>query len=296
MPATAWDCGRSLLPRRPPPPRPDLIVVSNVLTAARAHPQVSQELDPPALAGFLATGVVAGSRTAYRAVVPLPPGHTLIVHRGGRSSLRRHWSFPATDEKVIRDAGAIIEGYRAVLQEAVAERAAARTSVLMSGGIDSTSIAAAARAVAPGMDLHAFTAVYRHATTESELPRARLAADALGIPLMPVDADTPSCAAPSGARVGHSSAARRAGPGRVARAAGRSRRAQHGGALRRGWRHVVPPIVLAGDAVQFVDDGPGRRGVALRRDGATTAIRRTADCGSASASRRDRRTLQPRNG
>ena len=169
---------------------PDLIVVSNVLTAARAHPQVSQELDPPALAGFLATGVVAGSRTAYRAVVPLPPGHTLIVHRGGRSSLRRHWSFPATDERVIRDAGAIIEGYRAVLQEAVAERAAARTSVLMSGGIDSTSIAAAAKAVAPGMDLHAFTAVYRHATTESELPRARLAADALGIPLMPVDADT----------------------------------------------------------------------------------------------------------
>ncbi len=169
---------------------PHLIVVSNVLAAARAHPQVSGELDPRALAGFLATGVIAGSRTAYRAIVPLPPGHTLIIRRGGRSSLRRHWSFPATEAKVIRDAGAVIEGYRAVLQDAVAERAAARTSVLMSGGIDSTTIAAAARAMAGDMDLRAFTAVYRRATTECELPRARLAADALGIPLTPVDTDT----------------------------------------------------------------------------------------------------------
>jgi asparagine synthase (glutamine-hydrolysing) len=169
---------------------PDLIVVSNVLTAARAHPRVPQALDRCALAGFLATGGIPVSRTAYRAIVPLPPGHTLIVHGSGRSSLRRHWSFPVGDGKVIRHAGEVVEGYRSVLETAVGERAAARTSVLMSGGIDSTSIAAAARAVSPDLDLHAFTAVYRRATTESELPRARLAAAALGIPLTPVDADT----------------------------------------------------------------------------------------------------------
>ena len=90
----------------------------------------------------------------------------------------------------MRHAGEVLEGYRSVLETAVGERAAARTSVLMSGGIDSTSIAAAARAVSPGSELHAFTAVYRRATTESELPRAGLAATALGIPLTPVDADT----------------------------------------------------------------------------------------------------------
>jgi asparagine synthase (glutamine-hydrolysing) len=166
-----------------------VIVVSNVLTAARAHPHVAKTLDPDALAGFLATGAIGGSRTAYRAVVPLPPGHTLIVHRSGRSSLRRHWSFPVGDVNPVRDPRAVIEGYRAVLQDAVGERIDTRASVLMSAGIDSTSIAAAARAVAPATQLHAFTAVYRRATTESELPRARLAAAALGIPLTPVDAD-----------------------------------------------------------------------------------------------------------
>jgi asparagine synthase (glutamine-hydrolysing) len=168
---------------------PDLIVVSNALTAARAHGGVPRALDRYALAQFLATGSIPASRTAYGSIVPLPPGHTLIVDRSGRSSLERHWSFPNGDGTLVRDAREAVEGYRAVLESAVDERMAARTSVLMSGGIDSTSIAAAARSVASDADLHAFTAVYRRAATESELPRARLAASALGIPLTPVGAD-----------------------------------------------------------------------------------------------------------
>ena len=169
---------------------PDLIVVSNVLTAARAHGRVTRALDRYALAQFLAAGVIPASRTAYRSIVPLPPGHTLIVEHGGRSSLRRHWSFPLSDGTVVRDAREAIEGYRAVLESAVDDRMAPRISVLMSGGIDSTSIAAAARSVAPEADVHAFTAVYQRATAESELPRARLTASALGIPLTPICADT----------------------------------------------------------------------------------------------------------
>ena len=100
-------------------------------------------------AGFLATGVIAGSRTAYRAIVPLPPGHTLVIRRGGKSSLRR-LILPRQTPRSSATPERVIEGYRAVLQDAVAERAAARTSVLMSGGVDSTTIAAAARAVAGG--------------------------------------------------------------------------------------------------------------------------------------------------
>ena len=169
---------------------PDLIVVSNVLTAARAHGNLPRALDRYALAQFLATGVIPASRTAYRSIVPLPPGHTLLVKGSGRSSLARHWSFPIGHGKVVRDAREAIEGYRAVLEAAVDERMAPRTSVLMSGGIDSTSIAAAARSVAPEADVHAFTAVYQRSTTESELPRARLTANALGIPITPVCADT----------------------------------------------------------------------------------------------------------
>jgi asparagine synthase (glutamine-hydrolysing) len=169
---------------------PDLIVVSNVLTAARAHGRVSRALDLSALAQFLVTGGIPASRTAYRAVVPLPPGHTLIVHGSGSSSLRRHWLFPVADREVVRDGREVVEGYRSVVQAAVDERLAPRASVLMSGGIDSTSIAAAARATAPDVDLHAFTAVYQRATTESELPRARLVANVLEMPITPVCADS----------------------------------------------------------------------------------------------------------
>ena len=166
-----------------------VVVVSNILGAVRAHPHVAQDLDEPALRGFLATGGIAGTRTAYRAVVPLPAGHTLTIRQGGESTLRRHWVFPAAAGPPIRDPRSAIEGYREALESAVGDRLDGRTAILMSSGIDSTTIAAAARRVTTGSTIRAFTASYVRVPASSEVPLAQTAAAALGIPITPVPAD-----------------------------------------------------------------------------------------------------------
>jgi asparagine synthase (glutamine-hydrolysing) len=167
----------------------DVVVISNILGAARAHPHVAPDLDERALRGFLATGEIAETRTACRAVVPLPAGHTLTIRHGGESTLRRHWVFPAADGQLIRDPRSAIEGYREVLERAVGDRLEGRTAILMSSGIDSTTIAAAARQVTTASTLRAFTASSARVPASSEVPLARTAAAALGISITPVSAD-----------------------------------------------------------------------------------------------------------
>ena len=167
----------------------DFVVVSNILNAVRAHPHVSQEIDERALHEFLATGAIPGTRTAYRSVVPLPAGHTLTIRQAGESTLKRHWLFPARDGPVIRDSRTALDGYRETLGSAVRDRLEPRTSILMSSGIDSTTIAAAAARL-PGAELHAFTAGYGHAPAASEIPLAQNAAATLGIPFTRVSGDT----------------------------------------------------------------------------------------------------------
>jgi Asparagine synthase/Glutamine amidotransferase domain len=167
-----------------------VLVVSNILNAARAHPHVSRDIDERTLHGFLATGGIPETRTAYRAVVPLPAGHTLTIRQGGDSTLRRHWVFPAPGGSLIRDPRAAIDGYREALESAVRDRLEPRTSILMSSGIDSTTIGAAARRAMPETTLHAFTAEYARVPSASEVPLAHKAAAALGIPITPVPADT----------------------------------------------------------------------------------------------------------
>jgi asparagine synthase (glutamine-hydrolysing) len=168
----------------------DVVVISNILNAARAHPHVPQDIDERALHGFLASGGIAATRTAYRAVVPVPAGHTLTIRQGGESTLRRHWAFPAPHGPLIHDPRSAIDGYREALESAVRDRLEPRTSILMSSGIDSTSIAAAARRAMPETQLHAFTADYARVPSASEVPLAQNAAAALGIPITPVPADT----------------------------------------------------------------------------------------------------------
>lgn len=172
---------------------PRTVVVTNVLGAALCHPGVADDLDSAALVAFLAHGADAdATRTCYRAVRVLPAGHTLVIRARGSAAptLRRHWRFPLSDG-THRRSNEILEEYRSVLAAAVGDRLdPAGTSIFLSGGIDSTTMAAAAREVAPSSRLHAITTRYERHVEDLELPYTRAAAEHLALPLTVVDADT----------------------------------------------------------------------------------------------------------
>ena len=159
------------------------IVLGNSLVAVLAGTRGATTLDCTALVQFLVDGVLPADRTPYASVTPLPAGHTLAL-RDGNARLWRHWMFPLGDTGAGMDGQEVLEGYRSVLQAATRDRLPRdRASILLSGGIDSATIAAAARAAAPQLALRAFTVTYTRVPGASELPRARMTADALDLPL-----------------------------------------------------------------------------------------------------------------
>ncbi len=126
---------------------------------------VPRELSEEKLADFLVLNHADHATTLYRNVFRLPPAHVMQVTAEGAIRQRRYWS-PADIKPVrLRSDAAYGEGLRACLDTAVRRqlRSAHPVGCLLSGGLDSSSVAVlAARALAErGERLAAFTGVPR---------------------------------------------------------------------------------------------------------------------------------------
>lgn len=173
------------------------LVLSNTLGAVRKHPAVSPDLNELAIADFLLFGDPAwedNSSTSYRDIRRLKPAHTLIAREDALNTAL-YWMLPL-DEPMLRlkTRQEYIDVFRQALRQVVRERLDADRIVLnLSGGMDSTSIAAlAADLVRKGevsTELSAFTVVYDRIHPDTEAFYARLTAQMWDIPLefTPVD-------------------------------------------------------------------------------------------------------------
>ncbi len=135
-------------------------VCGNVLNEVRAHPAVSSRLHEAAIVSFLQHGHNADTATtSFADIRRLPPGHHLVIRDDSAAiTPRKHWSFPTPEPLRLADDDEYIERFRHVLGEAVRDRVQTdRAAILLSGGLDSTSIAATARRVSPAVELSAWT-------------------------------------------------------------------------------------------------------------------------------------------
>src|SRR3989440_5802089 len=147
------------------------------LKAFAAHGGVPRELDVQALAQYLAVEYVPAPRSIHRHVFKLPAGHLAVLdERGFR--IRRYWDLPAPEDRGV-SAGEAGAGLVRLLDGAVARRLVADVpvGVFLSGGIDSTTIAAlATRHKAP---LQTFSIGFTEESFD-ETPWAAMAAQRLG--------------------------------------------------------------------------------------------------------------------
>jgi len=130
-----------------------------------ALPELPRELNLEKLADFLVLNHAEHATTFYRSIYRLPPGHFMRIRRDGSLTQQRYWS-PADIRPVrLSSDQAYADGLRDVLEKAVRRqmRSAHPIGCLLSGGLDSSSVAAlAARArAAKGQRLAAFTQVPR---------------------------------------------------------------------------------------------------------------------------------------
>lgn len=107
--------------------------------------QAGRPLDDYWIADFLTLGVSREfERTIYRDIKRVAPGHLLKLDDGG-ASLRRYWKLDLVEPLYLTKAAAYHERFRELLSRAVGDRLpAGRVGIAMSGGIDSTTLAAIA--------------------------------------------------------------------------------------------------------------------------------------------------------
>jgi asparagine synthase (glutamine-hydrolysing) len=172
----------------------ECFVFSNALDCVRQHPEISEELNDAAVGDFLLFGLNCDEKTTtFRQIQRLPAAHAMTV-TAEDVKVRRYWA-PPTDGR-IRYARAedFVEHFQILLQAAVADRL--RTdpiAILLSGGVDSATIATTARDLSrtPGgtTNFRAYTVVYRSLIEDHEEEYARQTAEFLNIPVqfIPVD-------------------------------------------------------------------------------------------------------------
>ncbi len=162
----------------------DVFVCSNVLAAVRAHPSVGAALHEPAIVSYLQWGFnVDRERTTFADVRRLAPARQFAVSAArGVHAARAHWQFPTPAPLRYADARQYVEQYRAILGDAVRDRVRVpRLAIMLSGGLDSTSLAATARRVAPAVTYEAFTADLSAHIVDDEARLAGMVARSLGM-------------------------------------------------------------------------------------------------------------------
>jgi len=125
--------------------RDGVLVFSNTLQAVLAAPFVFRDLDEQFLADFLLGSPYQDpNNTVYREVRRLPPGHLLEFSERGLS-IRRIASVPIEDLLVLKHEEEYIEEFRRLLERSVRDQLPSiDTTILLSGGLDSTTVAACA--------------------------------------------------------------------------------------------------------------------------------------------------------
>jgi asparagine synthase (glutamine-hydrolysing) len=171
-----------------------IFLCSNTLNCIRLHPQVSGELNDAAIGDFLLFGLnYNNATTSFHDIRRLPPAHSLIASSRDLQ-IRRYWTPPTGGRIRYSKAEEYIESFQSILEKAVADRLRTdHAGILLSGGLDSSSVAAVAKEVAgrkaQASKIRGYTYVYESLIPDLEGDYAREVGEFLGIPVQFVAMD-----------------------------------------------------------------------------------------------------------
>lgn len=172
---------------------------ANTLQALHCVPEISGELDDLFVRDFLVDGMSHDpERTVWRDVRRLPAGHCLRLSNGNLD-VARFQQLPIEDPLLFKRPGEYLDGFRGLLQTAVADRLPeGKCAFYLSGGLDSAAVCATAQLCSPhgnSQNLKAFTVSWRALMDDAEPEFAKVTARHLGLsheildehPIVPYD-------------------------------------------------------------------------------------------------------------
>jgi asparagine synthase (glutamine-hydrolysing) len=171
------------------------VIFSNSLGCIRQHPLVSNRLNDLAIADFLLfERNLDQSTTSFADIQRLPPAHKAVWSSGGTRQ-SQYWTPPFDEPVFYKRADDYTERFMELAKQAVSDRLRTQhIGILMSGGIDSSTMAAVAcelsRERSLNLDLRAFTTITSFGPDEGFY--AGLVAEKIGIPIEYHDGDEES--------------------------------------------------------------------------------------------------------
>jgi asparagine synthase (glutamine-hydrolysing) len=161
----------------------EIVLFASELRALLASGLVERRLDPAAVASYLWHGFTIGPGTIIEGVHLLPAGTILTISaeddadRRNAHAMRRYWQLPRSTDRVTTPAEMAEELARTVRMQLVSD---VPLGVFLSGGIDSSAVAALASQAIPD-GLHTFTVGFevpeydetRHAQKVADAIRSR---------------------------------------------------------------------------------------------------------------------------
>ena len=165
-----------------------LLVVSNMIDCIRRHPAVSRRLNDLAIADFLLFDMIREpGATSFADIQRLPPAHVLSCE-AGTISVRPYWTLPVRAPLHYTRPNDCVEEFRELLDRAVTDRVRTNNvGILMSGGLDSPTVAASAKRTlarnGSAGGLCAYTEVFESLIPHQERHYAGLVVEALKIPI-----------------------------------------------------------------------------------------------------------------
>lgn len=156
----------------------DVLLFASEVRGLLASGVVGRRLDPAGVATYLSQGFVVGPTTIVEGVSLLPAATILTIAAGGSAAdtnvhtLQRYWNPPSSAERRTTEDELREELANTTRMQLVSD---APLGIFLSGGIDSSAVAALASAAEPGA-VHTFTIGFDEAGLDESQYAARVAA------------------------------------------------------------------------------------------------------------------------
>jgi asparagine synthase (glutamine-hydrolysing) len=142
--------------------RPGCFAFSSQLDSLRLHTRIDSSISASATRKLFAYGWIPAPNSLYEGISKLPGGHNLIVDvKTLEAKVERYWRFELDAPKTVSatDEARLVEELQVRLSQAVSRRLIADVpvGVFLSGGLDSSTIAALACDEKPGSDVRTFS-------------------------------------------------------------------------------------------------------------------------------------------
>jgi asparagine synthase (glutamine-hydrolysing) len=159
----------------------DVLCFASEIKALLAYPKIQRRVNLAAVHDFLSLNYIPGEQTAFEEIHELRPGHVLLAGVSPDSlSIRQYfnWDYPADSVQSVDEAAASL---RLQLEDSVARHLISDVPVgiMLSGGLDSSALAAMVRKIRNDGDFHTFSIGFDEPTFD-ESPYAAIVSKHLG--------------------------------------------------------------------------------------------------------------------